>query len=139
MRLSRVLLAGTAVAAAGIATSAFTAGNTVEESVAGYGTATVSGVNTSDISYVLNDAKTQVTAINFKVTKNLDDVYLDLDAWLQLKDANGNVGNLVDCTITTFVVGPIAGDADDYTPISCPLPPATAITSFNSIALTVAE
>ena len=35
MRMSRVLLAGVAVAAAAAATSAFTAGNTVPASVAG--------------------------------------------------------------------------------------------------------
>ena len=37
MRKSRLLLAGVAVAAAAAATSAFTAGNTVQTSVAGYG------------------------------------------------------------------------------------------------------
>ena len=39
MRKSRLLLAGVAVAAAGVATSAFTASNTVPASVAGNGTA----------------------------------------------------------------------------------------------------
>ena len=55
MRKSRVLLAGVAVAAAAAATSAFTAGNTfqagVQDTVAGYGEATVSGANITAIHY----------------------------------------------------------------------------------------
>ena len=54
MRKSRLLLAGVAVAAAAAATSAFTAGNDVQDSVAGYGTATVSGATTKHINYVLD-------------------------------------------------------------------------------------
>ncbi len=55
MRKSRVLLAGVAVAAAGAATSAFTAGNTfepgVDQAIAGYGEATVTGANITAIHY----------------------------------------------------------------------------------------
>ena len=53
MRKSRVLLAGVAVAAAGVATSAFTASNTVSgDSVAGYGQVAVTGADVTDIHYV---------------------------------------------------------------------------------------
>ena len=54
MRKSRVLLAGVAVAAAGAATSAFTASNTftgLTDNVAGYGEVTAAGVNVSNIAY----------------------------------------------------------------------------------------
>ncbi|WP_104524285.1 hypothetical protein [Blastococcus atacamensis] len=54
MRKSRVLLAGVAVAAAGLTTSAFTAGNnfsTVDNNVAGYGELTATGVSVSNIAY----------------------------------------------------------------------------------------
>ena len=53
MRKSRVLLAGVAVAAAGL-TSAFTASNnfsTVDNNVAGYGELTATGVAVSNIAY----------------------------------------------------------------------------------------
>jgi hypothetical protein len=53
MRKSRVLLAGVAVAAAGAATSAFTASNTitVTDNVAGYGELTTTGVTVTNIAY----------------------------------------------------------------------------------------
>ncbi|NEK84766.1 hypothetical protein GCU60_03165 [Blastococcus saxobsidens] len=54
MRKSRVLLAGVAVAAAGLTTSAFTASNnfaTVDNNVAGYGEMTATGVSVSNIAY----------------------------------------------------------------------------------------
>jgi hypothetical protein len=54
MRKSRVLLAGVAVAAAGAATSAFTASNdftAVDNNVAGYGELAVTGVGVTNIAY----------------------------------------------------------------------------------------
>ena len=54
MRKSRVLLAGVAVAAAGVTTSAFTASNTfsaVDNNVAGYGELVATGVAVSNIAY----------------------------------------------------------------------------------------
>jgi hypothetical protein len=55
MRMSRVLLAGVAAAAAGVATSAFTAGNTFangsQTAVVGYGEATVTGANITAIHH----------------------------------------------------------------------------------------
>ncbi|MCF6744222.1 hypothetical protein E9529_08020 [Blastococcus sp. KM273128] len=54
MRLSRVLLAGVAVAGIAATTSAFTASNTftgLDNNVAGYGEVTATGVNVSNIAY----------------------------------------------------------------------------------------
>ena len=54
MRVSRVLLAGIAVAGVAATTSAFTAGNnfsTVDNNVAGYGEMTATGVGVSNIAY----------------------------------------------------------------------------------------
>ena len=54
MRMSRVLLAGVAVAGAVATTSAFTASNTftgVDNNVAGYGELTASGVAVTNIAY----------------------------------------------------------------------------------------
>ena len=58
MRKSRVLLAGAAVAAAAVTTSAFTAGNTftgVHNTIVGYGEATVTGANITAIDYNRDD------------------------------------------------------------------------------------
>lgn len=134
MRMSRVLLAGAAVAAAGIATSAFTAGNTVQPTVAGYGDAAVTGATTENIDYVLDGAdKSEITSINFDVTENFDAAVVQgLVAWLQLQQANGDpVGSALPCVIGSF--------ATDHTPITCALPADTKIASFNRIGLTVSE
>ncbi|UOY00407.1 hypothetical protein [Blastococcus sp. PRF04-17] len=51
--MSRVLLAGAAVVAAGAATSAFTASNTFDQttSVVGYGEVTVTGIHVTSVTY----------------------------------------------------------------------------------------
>ncbi len=135
MRLSRVLLAGTAVAAAGIATSAFTAGNTVQPTVAGYGDAAVTGATTTNIDYVLDATdKSEVTSIDFDVTENFDIARTTqgLTAYLQLQEADGDpVGGPVLCIIGAFDT--------DHTPIDCALPADTKIASFERIGLTVSE
>lgn len=53
MRRSRLLLVGVAVAAAGAATSALTAGNTFDQttSVVGYGEVTVTGIHVTAVTY----------------------------------------------------------------------------------------
>jgi hypothetical protein len=134
MRKSRVLLAGVAVAAAGAATSAFTAGNTVEESVAGYGSATVTGATTAHINYQLDATdKSVVNAIVFELNEDFGTDVADegLEAWLQLQDENGDaVGSAVQCGIAAF--------ADAVTPVTCTIT-GTKVASFDGVALTVAE
>jgi hypothetical protein len=72
MRTSRVLLAGVAVAAAAVTTSAFTASNDVPPSVAGFGQAEVSGAKVTNIHYVVNpDDGTIVDAVEFTTTDNI--------------------------------------------------------------------
>ena len=87
MRMSRVLLAGAAVAAAGIATSAFTAGTTVQDSIAGSGDSTVTGANTEHIDYILNADKSQVDEIRFELVGDFTDAVTNegLVAWLTVK------------------------------------------------------
>ena len=68
MRKSRLLLAGVAVAAAAVATSAFTAGNTVPGSVAVTGQGAVTGATVTDIHYVANAVDgTVVDAVEFSL------------------------------------------------------------------------
>src|SRR5687768_442865 len=131
MRMSRVLLAGVVVAGAAVTTSAFTAGNTVQDSVAGYGDATVSGATTEHINYQLSADKTQVNAIVFELTQNFDTAVADegLEAWLQLSNGGVAVGTPVQCNFAAFTT---------VTPVTCTIT-GTAIASFDGVALTVAE
>jgi hypothetical protein len=55
-----IAIATAAVIAAGGA--ALTAGNTVQASVAGYGTSTISGATATEVTYTLNADGTQITA-----------------------------------------------------------------------------
>lgn len=132
MRLSRVLLAGVVVAGAAVTTSALTAGNTVQSSVAGYGSATVTGATTANINYQLDATKTKVDAIVFELNENMDvPVTEGLEAWLQLELTNGDdVGSPVQCSIGAF--------ASSVTPVTCTIT-GTDIASFQRVALTVAE
>jgi len=100
MRKSRLLLAGVAVAAAGVATSAFTAANTVPASVAGYGQATVTGATVTDIHYVTDPGDgTVVDSVEFTSTTNLT----GKDVTLTMKTTGGTavVGQPYTCAVKT--------------------------------------
>ena len=72
MPMSRVLLVGVAVAGAAVTTSAFTASNTVPNSVAGFGQGTVSGAVVTNIHYVSDTADSSIVdAVEFTSTTNL--------------------------------------------------------------------
>lgn len=99
MRMSRVLLAAAAVTATAVTTSAFTAGNTVPSSVAGYGQATVTGATINSISYTANATDgTVLDAVVFESYTNIT----SSTSTLTLKSTSGTV--VVDqyaCTVTT--------------------------------------
>jgi hypothetical protein len=129
MRKSRVLLAGVAVAAAAAATSAFTAGNILNDSVAGYAAAQVSGVAITSTAYVADDGGdvSLIDSIDFVATGDIH----DKTASLQFRDADGDpVGAAITCTVGAF--------ATPSTPISCPTP-NKPLESFVGIGLTVVE
>ena len=132
MRKSRVLLAGVAVAGAAVTTSAFTASNTVQSSVAGYGSASVTGATTAHINYVLDGTdKSLVDSIVFELNEDMDAAVVEgITAWLQLENGGSAVGSPVSCTIGAF--------ASSVTPVTCAIP-NTAIATFDGVALTVAE
>jgi hypothetical protein len=74
MRLSRVLIAGAAVAAAGIATSAFTASNDftgVDNNVAGYGELVATGVGVTNIAYVPGPDASLLRRVIFTVSEEV--------------------------------------------------------------------
>jgi hypothetical protein len=71
MRKNFKLLGAVAVAGLVAATgSAFTAGNTIPASVAGYGSSTISGATATVLSYTLSADGTQITASALTFTGN---------------------------------------------------------------------
>jgi hypothetical protein len=129
MRKSRVLLAGVAIAAAGAATSAFTASNTVPTSTAGYGAATVTGATATKINYVLDGSdKSLVDSIDFEITQNIT----GMQAFLTLR--TGGVSGGVVGTPYTCVVG----TRTSVSPVTCAVNDR-ALVDFDAIGLTVAQ
>ncbi|MBN1094372.1 hypothetical protein JKP75_18585 [Blastococcus sp. TML/M2B] len=108
MRMSRVLLAGVAVATAGIATSAFTNSNTFNpdataDDQVGYGELAVSGVTVSNVAYnVLSTDATKLHEVVFTVTTDVEDT----NSYLTIT-GDGIATTPFDCT-------PSAGGAAPY-------------------------
>lgn len=129
MRLSRVLLAGAAVAAAGIATSAFTAGNDfdgVDTNIAGYGELTTSGVTVTNIKY--NPAAADATLLH-SVVFTVDKDTSDTTELMTLYS-----GTDVAATVTDCAYAPAVPSGHEVT---CTLSPDLAFTAFDKTGLTV--
>ena len=136
MRLSRVLLAGVAVAGAVATTSAFTAGNnttgvTADEKVAGYGSVVVSGVVVTDVKYnpFASDAS-KLANVVFTTSDNVTTQY----AWLTLKNGATQIGSYNDCAMGPYASGSMT--------ITCSVDTSGAgvgIASFDTVGLTVSH
>lgn len=125
MRLSRVLLAGTAVAAAGIATSAFTASNTITggDDTAGYGEVVTSGVAVTNVAYnpLAADA-TKLDTVVFTVGEDTT----DMKALLTVSTAGGPIAS-----------GAITCDPWAANTITCDVPDTVNIQEVTQVGFTV--
>ena len=127
MRMSRVLLAGVAVAGAVATTSAFTASNTITggDDTAGFGEVTVSGVAVSNVAYnPLSSDAAKLDSVTFTVVEDTT----DMKALLTVS--------------TTTAGGPIASGAITCgawaaTLITCDVPNTVEILDVTKIGLTV--
>ena len=132
MRMSRVLLAGVAVAGAVATTSAFTAGNTFNAGAtaddnAGYGELTVTGVTVSNIAYnpVAADPS-KLDNIVFTVTEDTS----NMDAFMVLSGSGGVLaGSSSTCTYS-LAAGPSHL-------ITCDTPNTVEIVNITKVGLTV--
>ncbi len=127
MRMSSVLLAAAAVAAAGVATSAFTAGNTFDDatSIVGYGEATVTGVHVTTVTYNRSSADNGI----------LDDVVFATDHATSLSGETATMTVKDGVTVRANTVCVIAGTAPAQT-ITCP-GGSVAFDDFDTVGLTV--
>lgn len=130
MRKSRVLLAGVAVAAAGAATSAFTASNTfntLDNNVAGYGEVSATGVNVSNIAY------TPATADGSKlqsVVFTVDQDTTSMAARMTLYLANSVTPASTSTCVSSVAAGPVYR-------ITCTLTVTVNFADFDETGLTV--
>jgi|SRR5215218_6039254 len=139
MRMSRVLLAGVGVAAAAAATSAFTASNTVPDSVAGFGQGAVSGATVTDIHYVQNaDDGTILDAVEFTtttdVTNNTSTMTLKTGA-----DSDGDGGTVVDDPYSCVVKPGSTWDGSSLVLICDTTGTVRNFEDFNAVGLTVIQ
>jgi hypothetical protein len=130
MRKSRVLLVGVAVAGAAVTTSAFTAGNTfspgVQNTIAGFGTLTVTGAVITDVDYIRDVTdETIMASVVFDTSTDLEDLPASA-ASITLKNGVTLVDNY-DCLI--------AGTAPAMT-ITCTVGDVT-FEQFDTVGLAV--
>ena len=125
--LGAALLAGLALSGAG----AFTASNSIANSTAGYGTATVSGVTVTDTNYTLAALdNSKVTAMSFTHASDLSGKTVKLDL------TNGGV--VVSSAVSTCVGG--SGTALGKTVCTFSAPAGgVPLTSFDGFGLTVVQ
>jgi hypothetical protein len=129
MRKSRVLLAGVGVAAAAAATSAFTAGNTVPPSVAGFGEGAVSGATFTNLHYVSNAADgTVVDAVELTSSTDLTGKTVTMT----LKNGGTVVGTPYSCGVKTAFTTTIVMTCDTTGTVR-------KFADFDSVGVTVVQ
>ncbi|HWH29631.1 MAG TPA: hypothetical protein VNU26_11825 [Mycobacteriales bacterium] len=121
--LGVALLAGLAVSGAG----AFTAGNTVPSSTAGYGSATVTGATVTDIAYTLDATDTDSSKVTAVVFTANGDLSLKT-AKMTLKNGGSDVTTATNTCAVTYLTN---------STITCTFTAAQEIASFDGLALTV--
>ena len=128
MRRSRVVLTGLAVAAAAVTGSAFTAGNTVPASVAGYGEGTVTGATVSNIAYTpWSSDNTYLDQVVF--TSDTD--ITGKTATMTLKSGTTVVGAAYNCTLGSYTSG--------HQSVTCATSDHPAFADFDTVGLTVVQ
>jgi hypothetical protein len=141
MRKSRVLLAGVAVAAAAAATSAFTAGNTVPDSVAGFGAGDVTGANVTNIHYVQDGTNPdRVNSVVF--TTDTQGLAAPAVATMTLTDGGSAVGTAYDCAFGSYSdadANVVTPDVMDITCVTNGLTGTRLFSEFDSVGLSVIQ
>ena len=130
MRKSRLLLAGVAVAAAAVTTSAFTASNTftgLDNNVAGYGQVTATGVNVSNIAYTPAVADgSMLHKVTFTVDQDTSTMAMRMTLLL---------GTTPTAASASTCAYSLVGGVDNT--ITCTLTVDVAFTAFDKTGLTV--
>jgi hypothetical protein len=137
MRLSRVLLAGVAVAGAVATTSAFTASNTFDstgilDDNAGYGKLTVTGVTVSNVAYIPLPADTSKLD---KVVFTILESTADMNAYMTIKNGATPAAVLFASDVTNACVYSNPGSTSHV--ITCEVVNTLDIEPISEVGLTV--
>ena len=136
MRIPRVAFAGVAVAAAAAAAgTAFTASNTVPDSVAGYGQGEITGVTVSDIHYVPVTADpTHLDKVVFTSTTQITATHPTVTMTLK-STSTAVVGTPYTCTVAAWDTSTTPASQ----PITCVATDQPTFASFNYVGLSVTQ
>jgi len=136
MRISRVAFAGVAVAAAAAAAgTAFTASNTVPDSVAGYGQGEITGVTVTDIHYVPVAADpTHLDQVVFTSTTQITAAHPTVTMTLK-SSSTAVVGTPYTCSVGAWD----SAAATPSQPITCVATDEPEFTGFNYVGLSVSQ
>ena len=126
MRTSTKVIGSLALLGVVAAGSAFTASNTVPDSVAGYGSSTISGATATSLNYTLNTDGTQITGATLRFVGDLTG---------KTVRAGFGTNALTACTLGTVVAdNPLTLTEDETaTPVTCSgyTQSTSTATSFN--------
>jgi hypothetical protein len=133
MRTSRVVFAGIAVAAAAATTSAFTASNTVADSLAGYGQDTVTGVHATDIRFTQSATDPSLlAAVEFTTTENVSVGHYTATMVLKTAASGTAVG-----AGSNGVAGVYSCDVSVANKVTCAVTDTPSIATVGTVGLTV--
>jgi len=130
MRMSRVLLAGVAVAGVAASTSAFTNSQPLpaEDDIVGYGALTVSGVAVNNVAYVpVSTDASELEEVVFTVGENT----ADTTALLTVTGGGADPTSPITCEHSATGTGPFVYK------VTCDVPDGVTISGVSQVGLTV--
>lgn len=134
MRKSHLLVGAIGLSAAAVTGSAFTAENTIDDTVAGYGESAITGAVVTEIDYVpLSTDSTYLDEVAFTTTTQLDlTAVTGNTATLTLKDGGSPMaGSPLTCSIAAW-------SGTSHT-ITCDTPDTTQFALVDAVGLTVSD
>lgn len=135
MRRSHLLVAGLGLTAVAVTGSAFTAQNTMDDTISGYDESAITGVVVTDIDYVpLASDATYLDRVEFVTTTQLDlTPGTGNTAVMTIKDGGTPMESPITCTIAAWDVGTLTHM------ITCETANTTQFALVDSVGLTVSD
>ena len=133
MRKSHLIIGAIGLSAAAVTGSAFTAVNSIDDTIAGYGESAITGATVTEIDYVpLSTDTTYLDEVDFTTTTQLDlTPGTGNTATLTLKKGTAPLGTPVLCSIAAWT--------GSVHVITCDTPDTTLFADVDAVGLTVSD
>jgi hypothetical protein len=119
LKTKKIIAAVAVIGAVAVGGAAYTAANIVPDTVAGYGTSTITGATATSIVYTLNGPGTQITGVALTFTGDLT---------ADTVQAGFGTDSLTTCVVGAF--------ATPNTPVTCTFTQPTATAGTFNVAVT---